>query len=82
MNELHDILCEYFTLYNGALVAFCAVGIIGGKLNAGDRLTALWARLSARREIRAQERKARRRTAYTFHTEHIPGTTGYRIKTR
>lgn len=82
MNELHEIIYEISMVQWGGLTAFCALCAVCHFTNADERLTSLWARLSARREIRAQERKARRRALYTFHTEHIPGTTGYRIKTR
>lgn len=79
---MHDLLCEISLWQCCGFTAFCALGIIGDKLHAGDRLINLWARLSARWEIRAQERKARRKALYTLRTEHIPGTNGYRIKTR
>lgn len=82
MNELHEILCEISLWQCCGFTAFCALGIIGEKLHAGDRLIDLWANVSAWWEVRAQERKARRRALYTLRTERIPGTTGYRIKTR
>lgn len=80
MNELNEIVCEICLWQCAGFMGFCALGAVYVLTNAGEHLTDLWTRIAARIEVRARYRRERRRNP--LRTEHIPGTTGYRIKTR
>lgn len=75
MNVLHDLLCDIGLTVCGAYAAFGGLWLLcdrfGGIVNILDRAI-----------CKAQKRREKRRMAEMFRTENIPGTNGYRIKTR
>lgn len=72
---LHDLLCDMGLTVCGAYVALGGLWLIcdrfGGIANILDGVI-----------TKAQKKREQRRITKGFYVENIPGTSGYRIKTR